>query len=442
MLTRAGPTLTARQRFEILGYARARRKDFDPNQPRDEDGKWTSGGGGDGGGSAAPSPAPSDGDKPLFVSEQPSQDKIDGWEKQIADRQKELADQGKAGDTEDEQLNRMQTALNAYKQEDQESLDSQKSGLNTIYTLPVDEGDDRRLLAAAFTYVKDNVAMIHHFGAIDAAAQAKAIDQIEKKFGDQVTHLEIKQWNNDTEIIAPFLKAGFKQRGEPYSGMITLVKPTAGAIRISKEHSQKILGASQAAAKLLGYDPKLVDVSDKEHPFKVGKEAQVRYAAGLAYLESGKIEIFPRHVADASGAVSIMAHEVMHQKYQTVLNAVAAERKLVMADPETLAAMKPDGSLAAPLDAKYPLYSRFVVHDEMQGMRIKSDGITEYSRAYWKAAEPGVSDRTVTVPLAQHETLAEMARRLTDTGKLEGAAEWQLYYRDVNQTYDELKAKK
>jgi hypothetical protein len=414
---------------------------FDPDEPRDPAGRWTDGGGSDG--SGAPDKPNGGSDKPLFVSELPSEEKLDAWNKQIADRQKELADQGKAGDTEDEQLNRMAMALSAYRQEDKENLDSGQSGLNAIYTLPLDEGEDRRLLATGFTYIKDNVGMIQHFGAIDPAAHAKALDQLEKKFGDKVTHLEIKQWNNDTEIIAPFLKAGFTQRGEPAFGRITLVKPTAGAVRLGKEHSQKILGAAQSSAKLLGYDPDAVSASDKEHPFKIGSETQPRYAAGLAYLNSGKIEIFPRHIADADAAVSIMAHEVMHQKYQTVLNAVAAERKQVMADPATLDNMRADGSLKAPLDAKYPLYSRFVRHDNAQGERIKSDGITEYSRAYWEAAKPGVSDRTVSIPLAQHETLAEMARRSTETGTLGGAApEWQSYYRDIVKTYDEIRPKR
>src|SRR4029077_4706380 len=167
-------------------------------------------------------------------------------------------------------------------------------------------------------------------------------------------------------------------------------------------------------------------------------ETRSRYAAGLAHLDTGKITIFPRHIPDADSAVSVMAHEVMHQKYQTVLNAVEAERKEMMKDPDTLRAMRPDGSLSAPLDAKYPLYSRFVKHDNQQVERSKSDGITEYSRAYWTQAQPGVSDRTVTIPLANHETLAEMARRVTETGKLEGAPEWRSYYRDIDKTYKEL----
>ena len=193
-----------------------------------------------------------------------------------------------------------------------------------------------------------------------------------------------------------------------------------GGVRLSAEHSQKIHGAAQASAKLLGYDPTLVSVSNEEHPFSVGSESQVRYAAGLAHLNTGKIEIFPRHVADANGAVSIMAHEVMHQKYQTVLNAVEAERKQAIRDPAYLDALNPDGSLKPPLDTKYPLYNKFNVHNRKQGERIKSDGITEYSRAYWKAAEPGNLDRTTAIPLAHHETLAEMARIAVDTRYVAG----------------------
>ena len=430
--------LTQTEQDLVRRWVKLRTKFDESEHPRDDHGRWTDSGGGDGGGgSTAPS-----GGGPLVLSEQPNQEKIEVWEKQIADRQKELEKEGKAGDTEDEQLNRMQIAINSYKQEDKETIASGKSGFTAIYRLPEEEGD-HRLEASAFTYIdKNNVGIIKDFGAIDPVAHAKAIENITNQFGDKVTHLEIKQWNNDKEIIDPFLKAGFTQRGEQYGGMVTLVKAMPGGIRLGAEHAQKILGASQASAKLLGYDPQMVEASNEDHEFHVGKETKSRYAAGLAFLNTGKIMVFPRQIPTPELAVSVMAHEVMHQKYQTVLNAVEAERKEMMKDPDTLRAMRPDGSLSAPLDAKYPLYSRFVKHDNQQVERAKSDGITEYSRAYWTQAAPGVSDRTVSIPAANHETLAEMARVLTDTGTLQGAPEWKSYYRDVDKTYKELKAPK
>src|SRR4029077_13616076 len=102
---------------------------------------------------------------------------------------KELEKEGKAGDIEDEQLNRMQIAINSYKQEDKETIAAGKSGFTAIYRLPEEEGD-HRWEAAAFTYIdKQNAAIIKDFGAIDPVAHAKAIDNITKQFGDKVTHL-------------------------------------------------------------------------------------------------------------------------------------------------------------------------------------------------------------------------------------------------------------
>jgi hypothetical protein len=179
---------------------------FDPSQPRDEHGRWSDGGGGDGGGvTPAESPGETGGEKLLLVSERPNQERLNKWNKQINERQEELNQQGKTGESEDEQLNGMSLSLSAYSQEDEKNLDSGRSGLNVIYD------GDIKLLAAAFTDVKGNKAKIEYFGAIDRDAHKKVLDQITKAFGDKVETIEIQRWKDDPSLSL-FKEAGFEEK--------------------------------------------------------------------------------------------------------------------------------------------------------------------------------------------------------------------------------------
>jgi len=97
------------------------------------------------------------------------------------------------------------------------------------------------------------------------------------------------------------------------------------AARMSAEHHNQILGAAKASAKLLGYDPSLIRASTEDHTFNL--TGTVRHAAGLAHLATGVITVYPERIYSTDGAVSVTAHEVAHQKYQTVLNALQKERE-------------------------------------------------------------------------------------------------------------------
>jgi hypothetical protein len=376
----------------------------------------------------------------LLVSFRPNQEKLDRWTGDIEARMKELEAQGWAGNREDEHLGRMQTALNAYMQESEESLNSGRVGLNVVYDV------DGHLLAAGFTYIDaENVARIQYHGALASDAQAKMLELTEVGFGDKVTRIEAEEWRDDPESIAVFEKADFNAVADPIQGTtgprVRLVKTNVtGAAAL--EHSEEMLTSARMAAKARGYDPDLVDASAETYPFKIGDKNYE--AAGLAYLSTGRITIFPAKVS-AGTVYGVMAHEIAHQQYQAVLNAREAEWKRIMLDPETIGpkGMRPDGSLPPALAEKYPIYSRFVKHegDELH-KRIDADGITEYSKAYWEEVKP----HKVTIETAHHETIAEMARVEQMRGfqtfeKIPVAKEWIDYYRDVMKTYKELQHK-
>jgi len=445
----SGKTKNVKRRLDWAD-ARARsavlldRKRYDESEhPRDEHGRWTDAGGGGAPSEPPKPPTMTEEEHRFLVSYKPSQEKIDKWRKELEARSKELAEQGKAGNDEDSQIGRMQTALNQYMQASDGALERGDASIMTVYDV-----EDGHLLAAAFTSVDNtgNIATIETFGTTSHNAGLKTLQGIANKYASKVGEIKGLAWIDDGATQAIFEAAGYK-RVEGTSGlMVTYIKgDLPGGKYRTPEHGAKILGASQATAKLLDYDPDLVSINMGEHPFEVGGRGGYM-AAGLAFLDTGKIEMFPRQLPTVEAAINVTAHEVAHQKYETVLKAIADETRDVMNDPDTREAMKPDGSLKPPFDAKYPIYSRFLKHDEAWKQRVKDDGVTPYSTEYWKAAQTDKPyfevGKGTPVRSAEHETIAEIAMLETKTGKVHGKPAWRTYYRDIMKTYDELRAAK
>lgn len=173
--------------------------------------------------------------------------------------------------------------------------------------------------------------------------------------------------------------------------------------------------AVQAAdvANKLGFPPTKLNVTDGEYRFTVnGKEMT---AAGLAYRDTGLITIYAKQVTPTS-LPGIMAHEVMHQKFNAWLRDVETEKTALMktlydsvgADRFWGEVMKPSGELREPYDKQFPLFvlnEKINTGDIADTMR-KEDGCSNYSREYWEGWRAG----NVQTPSAYHETLAEMAR--------------------------------
>ena len=92
------------------------------------------------------------------------------------------------------------------------------------------------------------------------------------------------------------------------------------------------------------------------------------------------------------------------------------------------AVMKPDGLLREPYDRKYPLYQEHTkLTMDWEGLK-NDDGVTEYSREWWKATE---GNGGAAFKQAHHETLAEMARLHYETGVIPGTKKWRDIYKAV-----------
>jgi hypothetical protein len=183
-----------------------------------------------------------------------------------------------------------------------------------------------------------------------------------------------------------------------------------------------IKAAAADVANHLGFPLDKLSYSDTPHLFMLeGKQIS---AAGTAWRETGTIKLYPHNLVGKSDTEMVMAHEVGHIRYEAVTRARLAEsqsqawkdepRNTV---PHTDAAgnvrmmdfIRADGTIreGAGHEKKYPVTAateQFQVYP-MQDKLAKEDGVTEYSRAWWRAFEKTEATRHI----AMHETFAEIS---------------------------------
>jgi hypothetical protein len=418
-------------------------KAFDPDEPRDEQGRWTEGGGG--GGGSAPS-GPGGGDKLLLVSERPNDEKLGKWLAQLEAHRDQLEKEGKSGEREDDQVLYMTNALKEYRAATSEQLESDRVGLNTVYGGPRD-ADETKLLSAALTrYNPDQgVARVTISGGIDADAHAKALEQVIARYGSKAERIEAAVWEDDKVSAGIYEKAGFKAAGVNALGMTRLVwgqegqteKEKEAAERLATVRKNEVESKARIAAAQLDFDPDNVHFTDEDKTFKLnGKD--YHFAGSYMRGESG-VTIYHKNVALAS-VPGITAHEIGHRKFDALRTRYRDERDDVMKEPGPPpdpngqywwqkngghdAVMAPDGTLRAPYDKKYPVYHAWSELDLKYDKMKKDDGVSDYSKEYWD----GFAKGDVPIDKPFHETIAEMSRRKLEEGKLPGSKEWKQLY--------------
>lgn len=229
-----------------------------------------------------------------------------------------------------------------------------------------------------------------------------------------------------------------------------------------KQGAERYAKAAGNVARDLGFDPKNITVVDGDKKFELnGKTYDY---AGAADLNSGMVTLYADHLSPAA-VEPTTAHEIMHEKFQTFMSAYGHERDEVFKEPGPApdpegkyywqrkggsdAVMSPDGTLREAYASKYPLYQQMAIFDRAHSTEdlAKSDGITNYSKDWWKAWHDGKAH----TEQAMHETLAEMAARdyvnrpdrkttYEQIGALKNydtpAKEWQELYDMVNAHWD------
>lgn len=170
----------------------------------------------------------------------------------------------------------------------------------------------------------------------------------------------------------------------------------------------------RARAEALGFPPEKVSLYTG-HDFVVGGENLT--SGGTAYTD-GTIKMDPKGFIGLSdlSKTSYMAHEVMHQRFRAVKK--EAEKELDEAYRLGHAG-EVSGRLKSEYYDKYPHAATLQKFNDNAEAYQKEDGVSSYSRLYWKdyAAGKDVSKYTgLARSKAANETLAEIARHVTRFG--------------------------
>ena len=201
---------------------------------------------------------------------------------------------------------------------------------------------------------------------------------------------------------------------------------------------EEVRAYGKHVAGVLGYPPEKIVVTSAEHKFRVNGVDYV--AAGTAHHDTGEVKLYTANIgSNHSSFVGLVAHEVEHQRFFTVMDAYlkeATEVHQLTAPVQDI--MHPDGTLKPPYDARFPVYAGWVKTYNGKEMAAQ-DGVSDYSAAYWE----GYKVNQVQIDSAIHETLAEIARfdatgiapRLT---AIKEKPVWVAFYDFVNSTYDRL----
>lgn len=182
------------------------------------------------------------------------------------------------------------------------------------------------------------------------------------------------------------------------------------------------------------YDAAKITVQRKLVSFDAGGNIS-GLAAGMCKLtkdssgQSGHITITAPALAmmTKKHAEGVIAHEIMHGKYQAYLEAHYPKELRIMSDRsvvDNLHAHVRDPEVMQAVDD----YTRFKPHSDIFDELEATDGVSKYSKQYWKGYKAG----NIHASVAIHETLAEMERLRRTTGRLSGSSVWRGLYHDVN----------
>ena len=190
---------------------------------------------------------------------------------------------------------------------------------------------------------------------------------------------------------------------------------------------EQMVRTANVVANELGFDVGKLSVLNEEG-FNFQVADQNYKAAGCFNTETGQITLFAKTIGDANLVNGLMAHEVMHYKFDFVRTAFRQqydqwiEDSRAVGSPATGKTYNDDpmdraGYLKPEFADKYPLLKllgRFGVGQpatdpsEYDWRRFsKDDGVTEYSKSYWRQHKE--SQRTDDYMRAVNETLAEIA---------------------------------
>jgi hypothetical protein len=186
-------------------------------------------------------------------------------------------------------------------------------------------------------------------------------------------------------------------------------------------------------AKSVGFSPDFVKVVNEKKSFVLNEESQD--TAGVFDPDDGHATIYSS-IVDPTFAPLCLSHEIGHAKFHAWYKEYQRETAEAMQnDPPVF---KPDGLLREPYASQYPVLQEYtkLVDNNYAALKLQ-DGITDYSRDWWRAH----AMREASIYSAVTETIAEMSM-LDFQGKLKDkhpTETWMAVYNAVQNYWDKNK---
>ncbi len=198
----------------------------------------------------------------------------------------------------------------------------------------------------------------------------------------------------------------------------------------------KVVNETTSVVKKWGYSKDIVEVLNTYgKKFTAGGETWESLAQ--CNLNNGKIDIYAKSLLYKSKEVirSIVAHEIMHGMFSRVMDRYVNQEDNKKIDDKMLA----KGAKFKVGPNAYSTFDRLKkIVNTPDAVFEKDDGVSEYSKAYWKDYKKGKT----TLHMAIHETLAEIASHHEKTGKIIGSPLYQEFYKTIRDEYKVLTGKK
>lgn len=215
----------------------------------------------------------------------------------------------------------------------------------------------------------------------------------------------------------------------------------------SSVRSAEFKAAAKKVAAVLGYDENKI-VVDAGQPPTYDIPGHKFRAAGTADLNTGIITLYSEGVTvgiSDRALEGLVAHEIMHQKYEKFRKDAESERIAALERSRSIppdpggkykwqrqgrfnAVFADDQTLRGPFRADYPTYHKYSTLFKDRRALVKDDGVTPYSVKWYSREIPPQS--------AYHETLAEMARIHHESGYVPGSPRWRAVYDAVNEHWN------
>jgi len=225
---------------------------------------------------------------------------------------------------------------------------------------------------------------------------------------------------------------------------------------MAKEHATGVRIVVSDVARSMDFP--IADIEYREDSYNFELNGKKLTAAGLAHLETGKITIFPHAVTSVRDAEGVMAHEIGHHIFESVIKETGLQRRAAMgappqmitlsegAAPKMLSILKPDGTLRESHEGMLPIFAEMGRYDTLGQKLHEEDGVSQYSRDWWASHDSGAA----TSHQAQHETFAEITRIVyeskRDTGKMWASEEaakvgriWKQYFTSINRANKKIR---